>query len=545
MPPERRERIGYGLLAGLLILVAFATLGSRPLFNPDEGRYAEIPREMLVRHDFVIPHINGLAYIEKPPLQFWATALALRVFGQNEFAARLYTALCALGCVLLVGWQGARSRGWACGWRAAFVLTGMLLFLLLGQLLTLDMGLTCYLTLSLTAFLEGQRAPPGAGSRAFMLLAWAAGALGVLSKGVVAAAIPATVLVLYSLIRRDWTPWRRLQVPMGLPLFLALCVPWHWLAARRLDDFLDFYFVHEHLARYLTPEAQRVQPWWFFIAVFLGGSVPFTLPAVRVVVSGFRRAGPEGFDESLFLWVWVVFVGVFFSLSDSKLIPYLLPAFPALAMLIARLPDDQLRRDLKLTALMSALIGILAALASARWPQLVPSGLRGTYFLPLGKSLALFAALVGLSGALLLAQGAREVTRSSILLGSGWCLAVLTLMRAAAAVAPIYSGLPLAAALPGEAVQAPVYCVGTYDQTLPFYLQRPVRLVHFRGELDYGLKRDPSVEIPDLAAFGREWAGAGQAFAIMESSMFDQLTKQGAPMRLLRRANERVLVARR
>ena len=114
-----------------------------------------------------------------------------------------------------------------------------------------------------------------------MLLAWAAAAaLGVLTKGLVGAAIPVAVLILYSLYTRDFAPWRRLNLRWGLPLFLALTVPWHWLAALRLNDFLQFFFVHEHLARYLTPIADRQEPWWYFIGVFLAGSVPWTLPAV-------------------------------------------------------------------------------------------------------------------------------------------------------------------------------------------------------------------------------------------------------------------------
>ena len=132
------EHRAYGGLALLLTLLWLATLASRPLFNPDEGRYAEIPREMLSGGDWVIPHLNGLAYIEKPPLQYWATAISYRLLGTSEFAARLYTALTALGTAFMV-WLVAR-RLWspAAGLRAAAVLTGMLMFVALGQLLTLD-----------------------------------------------------------------------------------------------------------------------------------------------------------------------------------------------------------------------------------------------------------------------------------------------------------------------------------------------------------------------------------------------------------------------
>ncbi len=169
----------------------------------------------------------------------------------------------------------------------------MFMFLVLGQLLSLDMSLTFYLTLSLAGFVSAQLSPkPGR----WMLLAWAGAALGVLTKGLVAAAIPVAVLILYSLYARDFAPWRRLSLRWGLPLFLAITVPWHWLAARRAADFLQFFFVHEHLARYLTPVADREEPWWFFGAVFLVGSLPWTLSALRVLGSGWRRRPPGQSD---------------------------------------------------------------------------------------------------------------------------------------------------------------------------------------------------------------------------------------------------------
>ena len=118
----------------------------RPLFNPDEGRYAEIPREMAGGGDWVIPHLNGLAYVEKPPLQYWATALSYRALGPSEFAARLYTALAALCTLGVVAATARRLWGPQAGWHAAAVLAGMLMFVVLGQLLTLDMSLSFYMT---------------------------------------------------------------------------------------------------------------------------------------------------------------------------------------------------------------------------------------------------------------------------------------------------------------------------------------------------------------------------------------------------------------
>jgi 4-amino-4-deoxy-L-arabinose transferase-like glycosyltransferase len=547
----RRDEWAYWALAGLLALLWLATLTTRPLFNTDEGRYAEIPREMLRGGDWVIPHLNGLAYIEKPPLQYWATAASYRLLGTSAFAARLYTALTALGTLLLVRLAARRLWSPAAGWRAAAVLAGMLIFVVLGQLLTLDMSLTFYMTLSLVAFLLAQQAIR---PRHWMLLAWAATALGVLSKGLVAAALPVAVLILYSLYARDFAPWRRLYWGWGLAVFLAITVPWHWLAERRLSDFLEFFFVHEHLARYLTPISDRQEPWWFFGGVFLAGSMPWTLPALRVLGGGWRRRAPGDigtgagaggeFQPVLFLWIWIVFIGVFFSLSDSKLMPYILPIMPALALLIASLREPALKRDFLITAMLTVIAGVALGLAALNWPRVVASSDRSMYFLPLAKPLEQIALLLTVSGAFVLARCARDATRAGVFLGVGWCLAWLLLVRAAALVAPIYSGASLAAAVPAADRDAPFYSVATYDQSLTFYLQRTVTLVAYRGELDYGLRRTPDVEIPDVAEFLRRWSPPIRAFAVMEKSMFEDLKRRGVPMRPIAEDANRVLVAR-
>ncbi|MGA2709558.1 MAG: glycosyltransferase family 39 protein [Steroidobacteraceae bacterium] len=549
-----RDRSIYAALAAFVAVVWLAILPGRPLFNPDEGRYAEIPREMLESGDWVIPHLDGLAYIEKPPLQYWATALSLRVFGASAFAARLYTALTALGALGAVWWVARRLWGTAAAWRAAAVLASLTLFPVLGQLLSLDMSLTFYMTVALGGFLLAQldREPAAlASSRIYMLIAWVATAAGVLTKGLVAAAIPAAVLILYSAMSRDWSAWRRLHLAAGLPLFLAISVPWHWLAARRLPDFLDFFFVHEHLARYLTNAADREEAWWFFGPVFLLGTLPWTISSLRVLATGWRlRAPPGQFDAQLFLWIWVVFILGFFSLSDSKLIPYVLPAMPAVALLIGALPSAVLRRDVQFAAVLVLVVGIALGAASFYLPHRIAPSDRSPYFLAMAQPLLRVAAVLAVSALFVLAKRDPDTTGGAVFLGVGWCLAVLLLVRAAAAVAPIYSGQSLAQALEGEPRDWPIYSVGTYDQTLPFYLRRTVTLVAYRGELDYGLRHASAAILGGGAGFASvaqflvRWSQAGKAFAVMDTEMFDELTARGIKMRIVSRDAHRVLVAR-
>lgn len=540
MAPDRADRLSYCALALFAAVLWFATLSLRPLFNPDEGRYAEIPREMLASGDWAVPHLNGLLYIEKPPLQYWATAVSLSIFGQNELGARFYTALCALGAVLAAALAARRLWGTTAALRTAALLPSMLLFLIMGQLLTLDMSLTAYLTVALAAFLAAQSADPRQ-ERLFMLGAWTATALGVLSKGPVAAAIPAAVLVLYSLWSRDFSPWRKLHAVAGIGLFLAIAVPWYAVAAHRVPGFLEFFFVHEHVARYLTPSANREEVFWFFVPVLLLGSLPWTLPALRALCRGWRLR-TSGFDPSLFLRLWVLFVLVFFSVSDSKLIPYVLPALPALALLAASLPEQLLERDIKRTTFLTLAVALVLGLACLLVPGHVAASERSPYFLSLVKPLAQVAVLLAASGVYVLVQRRRGATRSMVFLGVGWCLSGLLLMQAAAGVAPVYSGVALARALPKP--DAPVYSVATYDQTLPFYWGRTLKLVAYRGELDFGLTRDTAAEVPDIDRFLEIWDREPRAYAVMEKKTFAQLEDRQVPMREIARDANRVLIAR-
>ena len=541
--PLRRR---YAAVAALLAVVSLGMLSARPLFNPDEGRYAEIPREMLAGGDWVIPHLNGLAYIEKPPLQYWATALVYRVLGVGAASARLYTALCALATVAVVWLLARRLWSETVAWRAAAVLASCTLFTVLGQLLTLDMSLTFWMTLAFAGFLAAQQG--GADGPRWMRVAWVATAAGVLTKGLVAAAIPAAVLVLHTLVTRDLRPWRRLEPGVGLTLFLAVALPWHWLAAMRMPDFLEFFFIHEHFARYLTPTADRQEAWWFFGVVFLLGSLPWTVAGLRVLGTGWRaRAAGGEFNAALFLWLWIVFVIGFFSLSDSKLVPYILPALPALALLVGVSRTDVLRRDLSaagVVALCCAAALALACMSLARW---LPATPRSPCFLQLRLPLLLVAALIAATAVIALrrrGESAAGATEGGLILGAGWCLGLLLTLSAAAAVAPIYSGASLAAAFPPGSGRVPLYSVATYDQTLPFYLGRTVQLVAVRGELDYGLRHDPAYPDLGIAGFRERWAVDEPGYAVMDADLFDELKSQAVPMREVHRDLQRVLVSR-
>jgi 4-amino-4-deoxy-L-arabinose transferase-like glycosyltransferase len=303
-----------------------------PLFEPDEGRYAEIPREMLERGEWVVPYLQGEPYLDKPPLFYWLVMLSYRVFGPHDWAARLVPALAVHGTVLLTYLLGRRLLGE----RAAFWGAGTLVvapaFAGMGRLLLLDGVLTFALTLSLLALLEALRGPRLRWG--WWLLAAAACGLGILTKGPVALVLLLPPVWLYRRLTRAPCRLGRGALAAFLAVALAVTLPWYVAVCLRLPSFASYFFWHHNLVRFLHP-FDHIQPLWFYVPVLLFGLLPATLllvPFVRFILSGeeaMARQRPSELGFLLLAGGWCV---LFFSASGSKLPTYILPAFPPLAL---------------------------------------------------------------------------------------------------------------------------------------------------------------------------------------------------------------------
>jgi len=540
--------IVHALLACAVIW--FAGLEYRGLFTPDEGRYADIAREMLDTGDWVTPRLNGIKYLEKPPLQYWATAGAFALFGVDEWTARLWPAVTGLLCIAFTAFAALRFAPGSPRGAAALMLAGSWGFFLGGQFLTLDMGLTFFLTVAMLSFALSRRTDISQGAqRNWMLLAWAAAACAVLSKGLVGVVIPGLALAVYLALERDLSVLRRLHWVPGLCLFAAIVLPWLILVQDRNPEFFHFFFVHEHFERYALPDHHRPGPWWYFVPVVLVGLWPWT-PAVPAAIAKAWRASGEGFRLDRFLVIWAGVVVVFFSASHSKLPGYVLPAMPPILLLFARhYPEmsERMRRSPALACVVSGLaLMLIAAVLPALSRQLSWSGFEAAY------SVWLFAAALALSTAGLAALGLQRRARHEAALAVvalGSLLAAQLVLSGTHVVDEHYSSERLIERIAGERLRfprdAPFYSVASYDQSVPFYLGRSVTLVGYKDELAPGIAAEPGKYVGSVDEFLGRWRADGDAFAIMTPRLYEKLRHDGFPGTVLARDSRWIIIARR
>ncbi len=507
----------------VVLAVWFLTLSIRHLLPSDEGRYAEIAREMFASGDWVTIRYNGLKYFEKPPFHLWMTALAYQAFGVGDWQARLWVAISGAAGLLLTMWAARRWYGDRVSWFTGLALLAAPTWNIGSHFNSLDMGVSGALAGVLAGFLLAQHPQASLQSRRrWMLFAWGAMALAVLTKGLIGLVLPGLVLVVYSLVARDWVLWRRLHIVSGTILFLLLTAPWFWLISTRNPEFAQFFFIHEHWQRYTSSVHQRGAPWWYFGPQLIAGFLPWLGLTPRICALLRNSGQAREFRPELLLAVWAGAILVFFSLSGSKLPGYILPVFPALALLAALALD---RIDAK--AWQRQLLGMLL---------LAGGGLLATLLLQRSDDYGLWlgaACLVILLGLLLawLCNRRGQPGLSITLFALAWFGGTTVGLAGHQTLGRSNSGVDLVPAI--EAVltpQMPIYSVRRLDHTLPFYLRRTMIMVEAPDELAFGVEQEPQKWLPTLAAFSAAWTAGPPALALMSRDSYQQLKAQGLPM---------------
>ena len=535
------------LLVIIYGLLWFGTLNYRHLIPSDEGRYAEIAREMLVTGDWVTPRYNGYKYFEKPPLQAWATATAFQVFGIGDWQARLWTALTGFITILFIGFTGARIYNARAGWLAALVLASSPIWIMSGHFNSLDMGLSSFLVAALCSLLLAQTAHHANSRRNWMWACWVFMALATLSKGVIGAAIPAMVFIAYSLSTWDWKIWTRLRLFSGTILFLVITAPWFILVAQRNPEFLEFFFVHEHLQRFTQDAHSRTGPIYYFVPLLLVGILPWALQIPGAIARAWTERRRE-FSPSWLLACWFIVIFAFFSMSRSKLPGYIIPIFPALALLIGSRLDhllgltNTMATPWKLQTIGFAIFGcvgffFLDAVGKQARPDEIEAYAQYTYWV-----IAALIALITFSAyAAWLSK--RNGIQSIVSFACGFFLCTIIAGTGHESLGRAVSGIDLVERVKGSIPEKiNFYSVRLLDHTVPFYLGKTMIMVESPDELAFGVNQEPELWMPTLDAFIARWKEDQTAYALMVPEQFDALKAQNFPMQEVDRDSRRVIV---
>jgi 4-amino-4-deoxy-L-arabinose transferase-like glycosyltransferase len=542
------SRRGLLLLLLAVVLIWFGNLEYRKLIRPDEGRYAEIPREMVVSGDWTTPRLNELKYFEKPPLQYWATAVAYEVFGEHQWTSRIWAALTGFAGILLAWFTGARLFGREAGIYAALLLGSSMLYAMMSHINTLDMGVTYFISLGLFSLLLAQKEDQVAARRNWMLLAWAGLALAVLSKGLMGLVLPGAALFLYSVFNRDITVWKRMHWFSGLLLFSLIVVPWFVLVIKANPEFFQRFFIYEHFERFTTKVHGRFQPWYYFVPILLLGMMPWTMLMFDTLLRAWRGSvrKVKVFSPERFLLVWAVFVYLFFSVSDSKLPSYLLPIFPALALLMGKqLAEMKARRLFWLTIPSLVVVAILLGLAPFA-DRTADTPLQHQMYSEYSVWLVIAAAfwLVSVIAALWLLRRDNKMIAVVVLAFSS-LIAAQAGVSGYNTIARERSSYIIADAIkPLIKPDVPFYSVFCYEQTLPFYLKRTFTLVDYQDEMDFGIKMEPERWIPSVELLAKRWSAQAEAYAIVPTPMLYILQQQGMAMKEIYRDEQYVVVSK-
>ncbi|MBL8114886.1 MAG: glycosyltransferase family 39 protein [Acidobacteria bacterium] len=511
------------ILLGVLTLLLLAEPGYVPLFDPDEGRYAEIGREILATGDWLIPRFNGVPFLEKPPLQPWISAISLGIFGLEPFAARMPSKLAALVTLLAVFFFTRPRFGEKAALLSCTVLSASLFFFAFARINTLDSVLSCALVCSALAFAAFQdheaKGDRNRAQRSLYLLHLACGA-GILAKGLVGLILPGGAILLFVALTGRYRVLPRLFSPGPLLVFLAVAIPWHVLVALEEPAFLRYYVWNEQFARFFTNKHNRGEPFWFFLPIVAAGLLPFTFlaPALREVWPRTRKERAERGVET-YLFCYAAFVLLFFSASTAKLVPYVGSLFPPAAILLGvGLSRREIGRERLLTGGFVVLLG--AAVLTVAFTL---SDVRDLGVVPHAVVAGIVLVLTGI--AVLMAR-----KNPLMVLGTGWAVFLATLLVTlpiiARQVTPHTFNEALVSRLrPGDEVLH----LGSFYRTIPFHARRltaaaaigPVNELRFDA-----MSAHPSPLLITEAEFKRRWNGPGRVFAVVH---FDRVPDFGSP----------------
>jgi len=534
-----RDRLLLGGALLLLLVPVWLEPAGSWLGEPDEARYAEIPREMLAAGDFVTPRLNGVPYFEKPPLLYWCNAASLKMFGETPWAARLPTRLAGLGTVAVLLTGVASIAGIELGLAAGILYLASPMGFVFSRVNLTDGLLTFFFTATLFAARETiARRAAGWPWLLWSAAAGLAGAGAFLTKGLVGVLFPGGILVVWAFATRRLRALASLLVAPAPLVFLAAAVPWFALVSAHNPGFLQFFFVHEHFQRFATTEAHRPGSFYYFAAVFLAGflpALPFFFASLR---GGTVRDWIAKQPDRLFLLIWFLLVTVLFSLSSSKLPPYILPAIPAAAALAAGGLGEAGRHSgrWRACALLATALAAGVLVVPATRSAINASGL----FAFAGPGLLLL--LAGAWAAPVLASRGRAPALAAFAVGwfGIWAATAFSWPRIPPATE--LHNLEIVARDIAQRGGAEVVGYQSYVQGLPWELKHPIPLADYVGELEPQFERDSRVRDTlfwTRERFWKEWKNGKRMVAVVRPRDLEEFSGD----RIVYRSRKYVLVS--
>ena len=544
------------LLAAIFLASWLLPSITRTLVRPDEGRYTEIAREMAATRDYVTPRLNGLKYFEKPPMQYWATALAISAFGQNDFTARWWPLFCGFLGLALV-WSTVRAiAGRDLAWVSTGLLGSMIYYFVIAHINTVDMSLTAFMTLTMVGLIrgfgiEGQSAKA---TRYWMIAAWAGAALAFLSKGLIGIVLPGAIFVLYLLASRQWRLLARMEWIWGPITFALIALPWPILVQAKNPEWAHFFFIYEHFERFSNTEHGRTGVLYYFVPLLIVGLLPWTPAAFGLIRRNARDAIATTYAKCqinvpLFLATWCAFMFVFFSVSQSKLPSYLLPTVPAFAMLLAPLMlsvvDRSFNRGLIAVAIIPVGLVIAASVRAQFETDAYTVGMIDEYALYFLLGAGLFTAAIVAAwrlnqksrriDAIVVAAALATAANSALAIGYGALSASTSSQQLV---------VDFLAAEPQYRQDDVFFSIGMYEQTLPAYLKRTVTLVDYLDEMGLGAWFEPDKVRFNFEDFAEQWDAVDRAYAVTDYDQLPRMDFAGLDYRVVATDLRRAIIAK-
>jgi 4-amino-4-deoxy-L-arabinose transferase-like glycosyltransferase len=537
-------------------------IGSHALFTPDEGRYSEVAREMIVTGDYVTPRLNGVVFLDKPIMYYWLQASAMLMFGIKEWALRFWPALAGvLGC-LMTYVAGRMLFNRRSGIIASIVLASSPLYYGAAHYANLDLEVAVFISISLMSFIVAIQSASKHIRDIFLITAYVFAGIAALTKGLIGIAFPGMIIGIWIILSGRWDTFKKMHLFLGLSLFTAIALPWYILVQKANPEFFQFFFVKQQVSRFLTTEAfNNRTPGWFYVPIVLGGLFPWCIFVIQAVAQNLKLAWKDRKNHSteLYLLIWLILIFTFFSFPKSKTVGYILPIFPALALLIGSYLStcwDKMTKGVFRGLLAFLALGIGGAIVCLTIPHTPYHPALGmTPYLTFSAALLLIA-----SSALIFLLLTKPRTSYAFIAVSLTAVAFLLTVAASSGVINEKTIKPLAVQI--KPIMQPndeIVAFYKYFQDLPIYLEKRITIVadwnakdiplkdNWVRELWYGMPfQDTKEWLIGEDLFWKRWNGENRLFVFTNEHYYNAIQKKSKkPVYKIAEFNQAIVISNR